>query len=75
VGLSLHPERLRRYKDVGRLLYKYGKTDLVKRAGLDEAIAGEAFAERDDGTPDQLAADLERLAFNILSSDRPNRRR
>jgi predicted unusual protein kinase regulating ubiquinone biosynthesis (AarF/ABC1/UbiB family) len=61
VGLSLHPERLRRYKDVARLLYKYGKSDLVKRAGLDEAIADEAFAEPSDGRPEELAADLERL--------------
>ena len=61
VGLSLHPERLRRYKDVGRLLYKYGKSDLVTRAGLDEAIAEDAFASRDDGKPEELAADLERL--------------
>jgi len=62
VGLSLHPGRLRRYKDVAHLLYKYGKSDLVRRAGLDEAIADEAFAERaDDGKPEELAADLERL--------------
>ena len=41
MGLSLHPERLKRYKDVARLLFKYGKTDLVTRAGLDKALAGE----------------------------------
>jgi ubiquinone biosynthesis protein len=61
VGLSLHPERLRRYKDIAQVLYKYGKSDLVKRAGLDEAIAEETFAERDAGKPEELAADLERL--------------
>ena len=61
MGLSLHPGRLRRYKDVARLLYKYGKSDLVTHAGLDEAIADEAFSERDDGKPEELAADLERL--------------
>jgi ubiquinone biosynthesis protein len=61
VGLSLHPERLRRYKDVAHLLYKYGKSDLVTRAGLDEAIADETLAERDDPKPEELAADLERL--------------
>ena len=61
VGLSLHPERLRRYKDVGLLLYKYGKSDLVTRAGLDEAIADEAFASGEEGKPEELAADLERL--------------
>jgi predicted unusual protein kinase regulating ubiquinone biosynthesis (AarF/ABC1/UbiB family) len=59
--VSLHPERLRRYKDVAHLLYKYGKSDLVKRAGLDDAIADETFDARDDGKPEELAADLERL--------------
>ena len=61
MGLSLQPERLRRYKDVAHLLYKYGKSDLVKRAGLDDAIADETFEERDEGKPEELAADLERL--------------
>ncbi len=62
VGLSLHPDRLKRYKDVARLLYKYGRTDLVSRAGLDDALAGETLASEDQaGKPDELAADLERL--------------
>jgi ubiquinone biosynthesis protein len=62
VGLSLHPERLKRYKDVGRLLFKYGRTDLVARAGLDEALAGEDLTSGSDApAPEELAADLERL--------------
>jgi hypothetical protein len=28
VGLSIHPERLKRYRDVARLLFKYGRSDL-----------------------------------------------
>jgi hypothetical protein len=69
VGLSLHPDRLKRYKDVARLLYKYGRTDLVSRAGLDDALAGETLAPADQVVkPDELAADLERLgpAFSKL---------
>jgi len=61
MGLSLHPERLKRYKDVARLLFKYGRSDLVRRAGLDEALAGEALAPETDVNPEQLAADLEHL--------------
>jgi ubiquinone biosynthesis protein len=62
VGLSLHPDRLKRYKDVARLLYKYGRSDLVSRAGLDDALAGETLAPADQAVkPDELAADLERL--------------
>jgi len=61
VGLSLHPERLKRYKDVARLLFKYGRSDLVRRAGLDEALAGESLTPDTSGNPEELAADLERL--------------
>ena len=62
MGLSLQPERLRRYKDIGRLLLKYGRKDLVNRAGLDEALEGEGLTDADQGgDPEQLAADLERM--------------
>jgi ubiquinone biosynthesis protein len=62
VSLSLQPERLRRYKDIARLLLKYGRKDLVTRAGLDEALEGELVPESDQkDDPEQLAADLEQL--------------
>jgi ubiquinone biosynthesis protein len=61
MGLSLHPERLKRYKDVARLLFKYGRSDLVRRAGLDDALAGETLAPQADVNPEELATDLERL--------------
>jgi predicted unusual protein kinase regulating ubiquinone biosynthesis (AarF/ABC1/UbiB family) len=61
MGLSLQPERLKRYKDVARLLFKYGRSDLVRRAGLDEALAGESVAPDADVKPEELATDLERL--------------
>ncbi|HTH02007.1 MAG TPA: AarF/ABC1/UbiB kinase family protein [Vicinamibacterales bacterium] len=61
MSLSLHPERLKRYKDVARLLFKYGRSDLVRRAGLDEALAGETLTPEADAKPEELATDLERL--------------
>ena len=61
MALSLHPERLKRYKDVARLLLKYGRSDLVRRAGLDEALAGETLPADSDVNPEELATDLERL--------------
>ena len=62
MSLSLQPERLRRYKDIARLLLKYGRKDLVTRAGLDEALEGELVPESDQSEdPEQLAADLEQL--------------
>ena len=62
MGLSLHPGRLRRYKDIARLLFKYGRKDLVSRAGLLEALEDETLPEADEaGDPERLAEDLEKL--------------
>jgi len=38
MALSLKPEHLRRYKDMALLLVRYGRADLVRSAGLEEAI-------------------------------------
>ncbi len=61
MGISLRPERLRRYKDIARLLFKYGRADLVSRAGLEEALDDDIPASGGDSKPEELAADLERL--------------
>jgi predicted unusual protein kinase regulating ubiquinone biosynthesis (AarF/ABC1/UbiB family) len=62
VSLSLRPERLKRYKEIARILYKYGRSDLVTRAGLHETLAGEDVVPS-AATPDpaELPADLEQL--------------
>ena len=60
--LSLRPQHLGRYKDVARLLAKYGRSDLVKQAGLDELA--EPDAAGDGSVPakaEELADDLEKL--------------
>ena len=60
--LSLRPQHLGRYKDVARLLAKYGRSDLVKQAGLGELAEPEVSA--DDDVPakaEELADDLEKL--------------
>lgn len=62
MGLSLHPERLKRYKDIARLLFKYGRKDLVNRAGLEDALETEALdAEPHGDEPVELARDLEKM--------------
>ena len=38
MGISLHPEHLRRYRDLALLIAKYGRPDMVKQVGLDETI-------------------------------------
>ncbi len=51
MALSLRREHLSRYRDVARLLIKYGRSDLVRKAGL------EGLDELDDlSDPGQLAA-------------------
>ena len=63
MGLSLKTEHLARYKDIVLLLMKYGRSDLVKHAGLADAVTeSEALTPvGEQALPEQLAADLERL--------------
>lgn len=60
MGISLAPEHLKRYKDIAGLLMKYGRSDMVKTAGLERVLKEDeqpmAAVEAED-----LAADLERL--------------
>jgi predicted unusual protein kinase regulating ubiquinone biosynthesis (AarF/ABC1/UbiB family) len=62
VGISLKPEHLKRYKDIVLLLLKHGRSDLVKRAGL-EGVAVEDLpkdAELEKGAK-AFVDDLERM--------------
>ncbi len=58
--LSLRPEQLRRYRDLARLLIKYGRADVVRNAGLDD-IFDEDPAEPRAAEADELASDLEAM--------------
>lgn len=65
--VTLKPDRLKRYKDVAVLLVKYGRSDLVKQAGLedhldlDEQAVAEAAPKAEE-----LAADLEKLGPTFI---------
>jgi len=65
--VSLKPERLKRYKDVTLLLVKYGRSDLVKQAGLEDHLE---LSEHDLSTTapkaEELASDLERLGPTFI---------
>jgi ubiquinone biosynthesis protein len=62
VGISLKPEYLKRYKDIAVLFVKYGSSDLVKNAGLDEALNGDGTIPPEaKGKAEELTKDLEKL--------------
>jgi len=65
MGISLHPEHLKRYRDLAVLIAKYGRPGLVKQVGLDEAIDETEPTEPTDTDPkklgEALADDLEKM--------------
>jgi ubiquinone biosynthesis protein len=67
MGLSLKPKHLKRYKDVAVLLMKYGRSDLVKAAGLDPTLDDESpAATAADPAASELANDLERMGPTFI---------
>jgi predicted unusual protein kinase regulating ubiquinone biosynthesis (AarF/ABC1/UbiB family) len=65
--IARHPAR---YRDIGRLLLKYGRSDLVRRAGLESAFTDDPAL--DSESPEQLAkgeelaSDLERMGPTFI---------
>lgn len=67
MGVSLKPERLRRYKDVALLLIKYGRSDLISDAGLEGSVLPDEIAAETETAPaEELAQDLERLGPTFI---------
>ena len=67
MGLSLKPERIKRYKDVVALLIKYGRSDLVQQNDL-EMGSGQvnALATTAEPKAEELASDLEKLGPTFI---------
>jgi predicted unusual protein kinase regulating ubiquinone biosynthesis (AarF/ABC1/UbiB family) len=61
VALTIDPRHLRRYRDIARLLVKYGRSDVVQAAGLDAVLRDEQAAPGEMETAEHLAADLEAM--------------
>ena len=63
----LKTKHLKRYKDVAMLLVKYGRSDLVKQAGLEDSIGlDETKLETVMPKAEELAADLETLGPTFI---------
>ena len=68
MAISVKPTHLKRYKDLGALLVKYGRSDLVRSLDLPyEPGAEEAVADPDAAKlAEQLAEDLEKLGPTFI---------
>ena len=66
--VSLKPERLKRYKDVAMLLIKYGRSDLISAAGLENSVLPDEIAEEAGASApaEELAKDLEKLGPTFI---------
>lgn len=62
MGISVNPEHLKRYSQIAGLLFRYGRSDLVREAGLEEALDDELVANPADAPKaEELAGELEAL--------------
>jgi ubiquinone biosynthesis protein len=68
MALSLKTEHLKRYKDIAQLFVKYGRSDLLKSAGLEAELEGEGAAVPGDADElaRQLTDDLEKLGPTFI---------
>jgi ubiquinone biosynthesis protein len=68
--MKMDLEHLKRYKDIAALFIKYGRSDIVKQAGLEEAVADTeektAATEDQRAEADDLAKDLETLGGTYI---------
>ncbi|AFM26734.1 ABC1 kinase family protein [Desulfomonile tiedjei] len=66
MDIRLTPLHLRRYKDIILLFIKYGRSDLVKSAGLEEALRHETAITEVVPRAEELASDLERMGPTFI---------
>jgi ubiquinone biosynthesis protein len=66
MAISLKTDNLKRYKDIALLLMKYGRSDIVKHAGLDEVLKEETAAIAETPKAEELARDLEQMGPTFI---------
>jgi ubiquinone biosynthesis protein len=66
--IPLNTKHLKRYKDIALLLIKHGRSDVVKHAGLQDALDLDALEETTTGQSkaDELAQDLEKMGPTFI---------
>src|SRR5436853_350104 len=71
MGFSLNPQHLNRYRQIAWLLVKYGRSDLVKETGLNEALEAEQrVTPKEAAKAEELADDLEELGPTFVKLGR-----
>ncbi len=63
---SLKPSHLNRYREIAMLLARHGRRDLVRSAGIDDALTGEGDHQADPEAAERLAADLESMGPTFI---------
>jgi Predicted unusual protein kinase len=66
MAILIKPDRLKRYKDVAMLLVKYGRSDLISKAGLENSVLPEELETATAASADELASDLEKLGPTFI---------
>jgi ubiquinone biosynthesis protein len=65
--LKLKPAHIKRYTDIAWLLIKHGRSDLVKQAGLDQALKTHPLADAEpEPKAEELALDLEKMGPTFI---------
>ena len=57
---------LKRYRQIARLLWKYGRGDLVRQIDADDELAEPAPSGPEGGKPEELAGDLEEMGPSFV---------
>lgn len=66
--MELSPHAIKRRLEIGRLLLKYGRQDLIQIVGLDEAALRDEADTEAGVDPEQLARDLERMGPTFVKA-------
>ena len=69
MAVSAKPKHLKRYTDIARLAFKYGRKSLDRTAPADEWLLpedGAPLAEGGDASAEQFASDLEKLGPTFI---------
>ena len=61
MSLSLDAKHLRHYKELAGFLIKYGRSDIISRAGLEKVLDEEHPAEKVSPKAEELPKDLEKM--------------